>query len=183
MSETYDEHDDDSTDSSVIRNLRREAEEAKKARAENEALRKQVEQIRADQQELAMRRAGIDPSTPLAQMFAKANPDLIDVDTLQSEWGKIATSTAPQPDQGAIQRISAASAGGESAGGAAFDANAAFDSIPIVVDGQYNPDYQNQVLRVAQEAAAREGRQFEVSGGQVTWQQGAPGPGPVTAPQ
>jgi hypothetical protein len=186
MSEqTYDDDDyqDNENDSAVIRNLRAEAKRAKQLEAELAKAREQEQETRAMQQELAMRRAGIDPATPMAQMFAKAYPDLRDVDSLQSEWQKIAGSTGPQTDPGALQRIASASAGGESTGGAGFDITAALDSIPLVVDGQYNPDYQNQVLRITQEAAAREGREFGVSGGQVTWQPGAPGPGPVTAAQ
>lgn len=182
MSEQTYEDDGNENESSVMRKLRADADAGRKASAELEELRKQNQQIIADQQELAMRRAQIDPESPLAQMFRKANPDLVDVDTLKSEWQKIAGATAPRPDQGAMQRIAGASAGGESAGGAGFDPHAAFDSIPLITDGQYNPNYQNEVLRVAQQAAAAEGRPFEVSGGQIGWQEGAHGPGPATSP-
>lgn len=183
MTEQSFDYDDDSTDEQQDNqpNWRRKLEAEAKAGREAQARLAEMEAAtRAAQQELAMRRAGIDPETPLGSMFAKAHPDLVDVDTIKGEWEKVAPSTAPpSPDQAAMQRLAAAQSGGTPSGGYSPDFNAELDSIPLVVNGAYNPDYQNQVLAAAQAQAAREGRTFEVSGGQVSWQKGAPGPQPV----
>lgn len=182
--ETYDYDDDnDEPQTNNGRNWRRDLEEqARKGREAQEALQKQMEETRTAQRELAMMRAGIDLDTPLGQTFAKANPDLVDVDTIRTEWQKLTPAPEPTAEQAAMQRIAAAQAGGDPSGGA--DARAQFttelDSIPTVVEGNYNPEYVQQVLRAANEQAAREGRPFEVSQGSISWQPGSPGPVPAT---
>lgn len=175
--------DDDSNDEQQENqpNWRRKLEADAKAGREALARAEAAEAgQKAAQRELAMRRAGIDPETPLGSMFSRAHPDLVDVDTIKSEWEKVAPSTAPPAaDQAAMARLAAAQSGGAPGGGYVQDFNTTLNSIPLVVDGNYNPDYVNQVLAATQAQAAAEGRQFEVSGGHVTWQPGSAGPTPV----
>lgn len=182
MSEQPYDYDDDSDEQQDNQpNWRRKLEaEAKAGREAREALAAAQAEAKAAQRELAMRRVGIDPDTPMGQMFSKAHPDLVDVDTIKSEWEKV-SPPAPDPNAAAMARIAAAQTGGVSSGGYVPDFQSELNSIPLIVDGQYNPDYVNQVLAKSQEQAAREGRPFEVSGGHVTWQQGAPGPVPVVS--
>jgi hypothetical protein len=182
MSEQSYDYDDDSSDEQQESqpNWRRKLEADAKAGREALARAEAAETAaKAAQRELAMRRVGIDPDTPMGAMFAKAHPDLVDVDTIKSEWEKVAPPAAPSADQAAMQRIAAAQSGGTSSGAYVPDFKAELNSIPLIVDGNYNPDYVNQVLAKTQEQAAREGRNFEVSGGHVTWQEGAAGPVPV----
>ena len=180
----YDNDDDlnEQQQSETKRNWRRDLEEqARKGREAQEALEKQMAETREAQRQLAMMRAGIDVDSPLGQMFSKANPDLVDVDTIRSEWQKVAPGQQAQSaDAAAMQRIAAAQAGGDPSGGNVPQFGSELDTIPVIVDGQYNPDYVNQVLQATNVQAAREGRPFEVSQGNVTWQKGAAGPGPVT---
>lgn len=178
----YDDPDQNEDPADGKRNWRRDLEDqARKGKEAQEQLQQQMEETRKAQRELAMMRAGIDLDTPLGQMFSKANPELVDVDTIRSEWQKVTPAQAPSGDQAAMQRISQAQAGGDPSGGNVPQFASALDQIPVIVDGNYNPDYANQVLQATSEQAAREGRPFEVSQGNVTWQRGASGPGPVTA--
>lgn len=178
--EDYDETTEDETSAP---NWRRKLEADAKAGREALARAEAAEaESRSAQRELAMRRAGIDVETPIGAMFAKAYDGENDVDLMRSEWDKLAprAPAVPGGDQAAMSRISAAQSGGAPSGGAGHDFGAELDSIPMVTEGAYNPDYVNQVLAATQVQAAREGRSFEVSGGQVTYQKGSAGPGPVT---
>lgn len=170
-------YDDDDNTPNWRRKLEQDAEEGRKASA---LMAEQNAATRAMQQELAMRRAGIDPENPIAALLAKANPELVDVDTIKAEWQKLqpAGPQVPADQQAAMQRISEAQAGGAASGGAAHDFEAELDAIPVVVDGQYNPDYVSQVLAATQVQAAREGREFSTSGGQMKLAT----PGPATTP-
>lgn len=171
------EHDDDENDDQQQRqpNWRRDLEaRAKKGDEATAKLAEQDAANRAMQQELAMRRAGIDPTHPVAALLAKANPDLVDVDSIKTEWEKLQPPgpQVPVEEQAAMARISAAQAGGASGGGAVPDFEAELDAIPLVKDGQYNPDYASEVLRLTQVQAAREGRHYVVSAGAVKAQAG-----------
>lgn len=157
-------------------NWRRKLEsDAKAGRDAVKALQEEQEKSLGIQQELAMRRAGINVDSPLGQMFAKANPGLVDVDALTAEWGKVATG-APgvQPgDMAALQQIGGAANGGNSSGAAAPNFEAELDAIPMLVNDKLNPNYVNEVLAKTAEQAAREGRQFSANGsGTAKWMQG-----------
>lgn len=164
MTTPYDDDDDQDQTPNWRRKLEQEAKEGREAKA---ALEAQNANTRAIQQELAMRRAGIDPADPIAALLAKANPELIDQDGIKAEWDKLrpAAPAVPAEQQAAMQRIQAAQAGGDPGGGATPDFNAELDAIPMVRDGQYNPDYVAEVLTATQIQAAREGREFAVIGG------------------
>lgn len=185
MSQSYDEYDeieiDDEDDepepeSNAITNLRKQAKEGKKAAARVKELEVQMADTRAIQQELALRRAQIDPDSPLAKMFVKANPELVDVDAIKSEWEKISTaSPSHNEDAAALGRINAAQSGGTPSGGAVPNFDSELDAIPEIVNGEWNPAYVQEVLKATQVQAAREGREFVTSqGGKVSMQtQGA----------
>jgi len=181
MTQPYDDDDQDQDQ----RNWRRKLEDDAKAGREAQAkLAEQEAASRAMQQELAMRRAGIDPDHPVAVLLAKANPTLVDVDSIKAEWDKVqpAAPAVPVEQQQAMQRIQDAQAGGDPSGGASPDFEAELDSIPLLgPDGQYNPNYVQQVLSATQIQAAREGREFTTSGGKITSQQGY-SLGPATVP-
>lgn len=160
----YDDDDNDSGEGQP--NWRRKLEADAKAGREASAKLAEAEAAsKAERQELAMRRAGIDPETPQAQMFAKANSEVLDVDTLKSEWDRVFPTGGqrPTPDAAAMQRISNASGQDAAAsGGYVPDFESSLDEIPIIVDGNYNPNYVNEVLGKVQAQAVNEGREFVV---------------------
>lgn len=176
MSESYDYNDDQLNEISdendfdteqepgFVKKLRHEAKEAKQAKARLSELEGQMASARKDQQELAMRRAGIDPESPLAAMFAKANPTLVDVDTLKSEWDKLTDQVNPPvaEDVQALQRINQAQAGSSPSGGAAPVFEDELDAIPMLIDNEWNPEYVSQVLNATQVQSARENKEFVV---------------------
>lgn len=174
--------DDDPNESSVIRKLRAEAKAGREASARAEAAEKSS---REAQRELAMRRAGVDVDSPLGAMFSRAWEGEIDADAMREGWAAVSGNTPSgqsTPDQEALQRISMASGGGQASGGVPIDFENELDSIPITVDGQYNPDYVTQVLAKTAEQAAREGRQFSADGrGPRQWTRGGAST-PVTEP-
>lgn len=189
MSQSYDEYDDNEIDDDgtepeqepgFVKRLRNDAKAGKAAAARVKELEAQMVETRAAQQELAMRRAGIDPDTALAKMFAKANDGLIDVDAIKSEWEKVATAAPSHTeDAAALDRITAAQTGGAPSGGASPDFEAELDAIPDIVDGEWNPAYVQQVLRATQVQASREGREFVTSqSNRMSFQT----PGAVTRP-
>lgn len=98
----------------------------------------------------------------------------LDHDTLAQQWAEVspAANARAAADAAAMQRIANAGTGGTSSGAAVPDFEAELDAIPTVVDGQWNPDYQAQVLAATAAQAAREGRDFAVSGGSVKAQKG-----------
>lgn len=166
-----DEYGDNDSQPNWRRKLEADAKAGKEATARAEAAETETKAL---QQELAMRRAGLDPESPQAQMFSKANPGLADVDTIKSEWEKVfpAGSQRPPADMAALQRISEASNGGIPVGGAPVDFGDELDAIPIVVDGGWNPNYVSQVLSKTQEQAAREGREFGVDRSSARFERG-----------
>lgn len=183
MSQSYDEYDDNENDTeyepepepepTFVKRLRNDAKAGKAAAARVKELEAEMVNTRALQQELAMRRAQIDPDSALAKMFVKANPDLVDVDAIKSEWEKVATAYQPPADEdaAALARINAAQSGGTPSGGAAPDFDAELDAIPEIVNGEWNPGYVQQVLSATQVQAAREGREFVTSqSGKQSWQ-------------
>lgn len=168
-------------------NWRRKLEaDAKAGREAQEALAKQMAETKAMQQELAMRRAGINPDTPQAQLFAKANAELVDVDAIQAEWAKVFPTEQqqryPQADQAAMQRIAEAQTGGYSGGADPMDFEAKLDEIPIMIDGKWNPNYQQQVLQATSEQAVREGREFNVDHSPAKFEGGGSQHVPRTTP-
>lgn len=176
--------DDDPNESSVIKKLRAEAKAGREASTRADAAEKAS---REAQRELAMRRAGVDVESPLGAMFNKAWDGEIDVDQMKAGWEAVA-GNAPQQQQSdprreALERISGAASGGQASGGAPIDFESELDSIPLLSpDGNYNPDYVNQVLAKTREQAAREGRQFNVLGNRAShWHKGS-GTGPNIKP-
>lgn len=168
-----DDEQDDPNESSVMRNLRKEAKAGREAVARATAAEADA---RSAQRELAMRRAGVDLDSPLGAMFSKAWDGEIDVDMMRESWSQVAGSAPAQDDprRGAMERISAAAGGGQASGGAPVDFEAELDSIPMYVDTPQgkvqNPDYVNEVLAKTAVQAAREGRQFGTVGkGATKW--------------
>lgn len=178
-------HDDETNadEPGFLKKLRADAKAGKEAQRQLEAERAAVQ---AEKQELAMRRAGIDPDDYVAQLIAKANPDLVDVDSWKSEMDKANANRGPQipqAQQDAMTRISEATAGGVASGGNVPDFETELDSIPQVVDGQYNHDYVNQVLAKTAAQATREGREFAVdSKGGSRWVNTGNGSTPAITP-
>lgn len=181
---------DDSSDAPTEENMpnwRRRLEADAKAGREAQALIEAANnETRKAQRELAMARAGIDITSPLGTMFARAYDGEVDVDLIKAEYAKIQPGApgTPQvsPDTAAaLARISDAQAGGAPSGGAPHDFAAELDSIPMIVDGQYNPAYKQAILTATAAQAAREGRQFATDnvGDIKGWAQGS---GPVTTP-
>ena len=195
MSQPYDEDDqlneiDNEYESPIedepgfVKRLRNDAKQGKEAQKRLAALEAEMAKAKRDQQELAMRRAGIDLESPLAQMFARANADLVDVDTIKSEWEKVATLGQPSPEQQdaqALGRINAAQTGAAPSGAAVPDFEAELDAIPELVDGEYNPNYVQEVLKAAQVQASREGREFVTSDpGRIRFQTNGPATTPLS---
>jgi hypothetical protein len=174
---------DDPNESSVIKKLRAEAKLGREAAARAEAAEKTS---REAQRELAMRRAGVDVDSPLGAMFNKAWDGEINVDDMRAGWEQVAGNVPPaqqSPDQAALQRIASASGGSQASGGAPIDFENELNSIPIMVDGQYNPDYVTQVLSKTAEQAAREGRQFSTDGrGARSWSNSSGSSSPAIKP-
>lgn len=175
--------DDDNLDPNALGddgqpNWRRKLEaDAKAGREASKALAEEQAKSLVMQQEVAMRRAGIDYDSPLAQMFAKANPGLVAVDELAAEWGKIAPGAQQQGvnagDMAALQQIGNAVSGGQSSGAPNLDFEAQLDAIPMLIDGKLNPNYTQEILAKTAEQAAREGRQFSSDGrGVSSWSSG-----------
>ena len=183
--QSYDDNSDgtDENKPNWRRQLEADAKAGREAQAQIDAANAET---RKAQRELAMARAGIDINAPLGAMFAKAYDGEVDVDLIKSEFAKIqpGAPTPPQvsgAEQSALERISQAQAGGAPSGAAVHDFAAELDSIPMIVDGHYNPDYKNAVLTATAAQAAREGRQFSTDNiGDIRgWAQGS---GAVTTP-
>lgn len=171
-------------------NFRRKLEaDAKAGREASAALEAAQSDARAAQRELAMRRVGVDLDHPVGALFAKAYDGEIDVDMIRDQWEKLRAGTSgtgsevPPADQAAMARIAAAASGGTPSAGGGQDFEAALDTIPIIVDGQYNPNYVGQVLAKTQEQAIREGVSFNVIGSSPTkYAQGGGASTPATTP-
>lgn len=164
------------------RALEADAAAGKRAQRELEELREQTELAN---RELALRRAGVDVDSPVGAMFARDFDGPLTVGAIQSAASEVG---AYSPDYSpssfaALDRISGAAAGGQPSGGYSPDFESALDAIPMLVDGQYNPDYVSQVLAKTAEQAAREGRQFGVVGnGPSGWSRGGSANTPNTKP-
>lgn len=178
----YDDNDDEPQDDqqqqpSWRRKLESDAKAGREASAELAKIQAEAE---AAKRELAMRRAGVDPESPMGALFMKGYDGATDHDTLAAEWAKVAPAANAQAgaDAAAMARISAAQAGGTPSGGNVPDFEAELDAIPVMVNDRWNPDYQNEVLKATAAQAAREGREFTVSGGRATLKS----PGPATTP-
>lgn len=177
----YDERDDERDDEQQQPNWRRKLEQDAKAGREAAAeLAAAKTEAEAARRELAMRRAGVDPESPMGALFMKGYDGAIDHDTLAAEWAKVspAANAQAQADAAAMARISAAQTGGTPSGANVPDFEAELDAIPQIVDGQWNPNYQAEVLKLTAIQAAREGREFVVSGGRMNLQT----PGPAITP-
>lgn len=172
--------DDGQQQPSWRRKLEQDARAGREAAAELEKVKAEAA---AATRELALRRAGVDLDSPIGQLFSRGYTGSVDHDTLQAEWAKVSPQANAQAsaDAAAMQRISAAQAGGMPSGASVPDFESELDAIPLLVDGNWNPDYQRQVLAATAAQAAREGREFVVSGGTVKAQQGY-SLGPATTP-
>lgn len=172
----YDEHDerDDDAQPNWRRKLEADAKAGREAVAAMEAAKAEAAEARTAVRELAMRRAGVDMDSPVGALFMKGYDGAIDHDTLSAQWKAVSPAANAQAaaDAAAMGRISAAQTGGVPSGSAVPDFEAELDSIPQIVDGQWNPEYQTKVLQATAAQAAREGREFVVSGGKVSAQQG-----------
>lgn len=170
------DHDDDTIEQGESepnwrRKLEADAKAGREAAASVAAAATQNLQL---QRELAMVRAGVDLDTPMGQMFSRAYEGESSVEAVREEYARITGTGQPAVDQQAMARIGQALQGGTPSGGQAPDFESDLDSIPLMVDGQYNPDYVNQVLNKTREQAAREGRQFNVLGNKASkWSQGS----------
>lgn len=182
----YDDNDDEPRDDdqqqqapSWRRKLEADAKAGREATARAEAAEKAAA---AATRELAMRRAGVDPESPMGALFMKGYDGATDHDTLAAEWAKVSPAASAQAsaDAAAMARISAAQAGGTPSGGAVPDFEAELDAIPMVVDGQWNPNYTGEVLKLTAAQAAREGREFVVSGGRMIPQTAGPATTPLS---
>lgn len=171
-------------------NWRRKLEaDAKAGREATAALAEANANTAAAQRELVMRRANVDIESPLGQMFAKAYDGPADVDSVISQWSAVTGQPPPDtsgvsPEQQAqIARISGAVAGAQPAGAQAPDFGAELDSVPVLIDGQWNPNYVQDILAKTATQAAREGRPFAVdSTGVAKWDNSAGMNQPVTKP-
>jgi hypothetical protein len=177
-----DERDDDRQDEqqpSWRRKLEQDARAGREAAAELAKVQAEAEQVK---RELAMRRAGVDLDSPLGQMFSRGYDQALDHDTLTQQWAAVnpAANAQASADAAAMARISAAQAGGTPSGANVPDFEAELDAIPMVVDGQWNPDYTNEVLKATAAQAAREGREFVVSGGRMIPQVAGPAITPLS---
>lgn len=178
-----DDFDDDTNDGQQQPNWRRKLEADAKAGREALARAEAAEAAaRQAQRELAMRRAGVDIDSPLGTLFGKAYDGEADVDQIKAEWEKLnpgapQQAQVPADQQQALQRIQSAGAGGAPSGGAEPDFEGELDQIPVIVNGQFNPDYVSKVLEATQVQAAREGRTFVTSGGSMKFTRGS---GPAT---
>lgn len=171
----YDDNDDDRQDEDRQPNWRRKLEaDAKTGREAAAELAAARDEAAKATRELAMRRAGVDPESPMGALFMKGYDGATDHDTLKAEWSKVSPAANAQAaaDAAAMERISAAQTGGTPSGANVVDFEAELDAIPEIVNGAWNPDYQRQVLQATAAQAAREGREFLVSGGKVTPQAG-----------
>lgn len=175
-----DENEYDETETgNTVPNWRRKLEEdAKAGREASKALADVQTENQRLQQETAMRRAGIDYESPLAQMFVTANPELTDFDSIQTSWAQVqpgytAPGQANQADMAALQQIGNAAGGGQASGAANPNFEAELDAIPMLINDKLNPNYVNEVLQKTAEQAAREGRTFSSNGsGTSKWLQG-----------
>jgi len=146
---------------------------AEQAKAEAAAARK----------ELLLAKAGIDSDKGPGKLFARAYDGELTLDAIKAaaqEYGVLtpAAPAVPPAEAAAVQRVQEAQAGGVPTDGA-VDFAAEIDGIPMVVNGQYNPDYQAAVFAAASKQAAREGRELRLNQSPVTgWQH----VGPVTTP-
>lgn len=190
MPEHYDDDDDDQgqDDQQGQPNWRRKLEaDAKAGREATDRATKAEAEANTARRELAMAKLGIDPTSGPGKLFAKAYDGENTVEAMRTaaeEYGVLTPAQQQQEQveqQAAMQRIQNASAGGAPSGGAAHDFEAELDAIPYLTkDGQWNPEYASQVLAATQVQAAREGRTFATSGGQMKFTSGHGGP--VTAP-
>lgn len=182
MTDQNDDYDDDNTDTDEApreRNWRRKLEDdAKAGREAQSALAEAQAQAAAAQRELVMRRAGVDIDSPLGAMFSKAYDGAPEADSVVAAWSAITgqappdTSGIPADQQAAMARISGSMNGGVPAGGQAPDFERELDSVPILVDGRWNPNYVNEVLAKTAEQATREGREFNAVGAGAKWAKG-----------
>lgn len=180
------DHDDDTLDQgdqepNWRRKLEADAKAGREAAAAAAATATQNLQL---QRELAMVRAGVDLDSPMGQMFSKGYEGEFNAEAVREEYARITGNVGsgqPQVDQQAMARIGQALQGGTPSGGTAPNFEAELDSIPLLSpDGNYNPDYVNQVLAKTAEQAAREGRQFNVLGNKASkWTKGS---GSATSP-
>lgn len=186
---TTPEYDDQNSQGDDVPNWRRKLEQdAKEGREAKAALEAQMAETKKMQRELSMVRAGIDISSPLGSLFAKAYDGENDVDQIKSEYAKLLPGAEGRPQtavdpqqQAAMQRISEAQAGGVASGGQPHDFAAELDSIPLLGEnGQYNPGYEKAVLAATAAQAQREGRVLTTDNrGDLTWKRGS---GAVTTP-
>lgn len=174
-----DDNDDDTGQDQQQPNWRRKLEADAKAGREAIARAEAAEKAANDAtRELAMRRAGVDPDSAVGALFMKGYDGAIDHDTLKAQWAAVnpAANAQAAADAAAMARISAAQAGGISSGSAVPDFEAELDAIPLMVDGQWNPEYQQRLMEATAKQAAREGREFVVSGGKISAQAGYSSP-------
>jgi hypothetical protein len=190
---TEQQYEDDGNDQqqqedSNVPNWRRKLEAEAKAGRDAQRLIDEANAVaKQAQRELAMARAGIDISSPLGSMFAKAYDGEVDVDLIKSEFAKLLPGAEGRPQTGnpaaaaAMQRISEAQAGGVASGGEPHDFASELESIPVITEnGQYNHDYVKQVLAATAAQAEREGRAFSTDNtGDLRFHRGS---GPVTTP-
>lgn len=168
------------------RKLEADAKAGRAASAEAQQWREERELVT---RELVFRRAGVDPDTRAGQLLFKGYDGALDLGEIRSQAAEIGAlaNAAPSYDAGAMSRISQAQSGGFPSGGYAPAFGSELDSIPEYVRGpeghmQQNPDYINQVLAATRVQAQREGKQFEVSSGSITYQKGGAGPAPAINP-
>jgi hypothetical protein len=162
------------------RKLETDAAEGRRAQAELQALRDREASL---SRELLFRRAGVDPDTAGGRLLWRAYDGPLETEAIRAEAAAVGALSDPYAgDRAAMQRMAAAQAGGAPSGGYVPDFQAQLDAIPMVVNGQYNPNYISDVMAKTAEQAAREGREFEISGGQITFQPGSAGPNPATNP-
>lgn len=79
--------DEEKTPAWYRKDSQRAANAAKAAKAEATAAKR----------ELLLMKAGVDTSTPVGSLFAKAYDGGLDIESVKSEWEKLSPSSAPQP--------------------------------------------------------------------------------------
>lgn len=143
------------------RKLEADAQAGREAAAELERLRGENA---AASREAALLRAGIDPDDPRSRYFCEGYRGPLDQESLQAAAREAGALDGVQfSDQAAMQRIAVAHSGGRPSGGYVPDFEAELDAIPLVVNGEYNPQYPAAVLEATAKQAAREGRVFNVA--------------------
>jgi len=160
--------------------LERDAKAGREAVAAAEQAKAEAAAAKRD---LLIAKAGIDSDKGPGKLFARAYDGELTLDAIKAaaqEYGVLAPAApaVPPAEAAAVQRVQEAQAGGVPTDGA-VDFTAEIDGIPMIVNGQYNPDYQAQVFEAARKQAAREGRELRMSNNPITGWQHA---GPVTTP-